>query len=144
MRRREFIAGLGSAAVWPVVARAQQPIPTIGYLQSGSANPATAPAFRKGLADTGFVEGPNVAVVSRWADDHYDRLLSLAAELVRLRPAVIFAAAGAAPVVLTETKTIPIVFLTGGDPVSLGLVTTFNRPGGNATGIHFMNGELTP
>jgi putative ABC transport system substrate-binding protein len=127
-----------------VVAQAQQSIPTVGYLHGGSANPATAPAFRKGLADNGFVEGTNVAVVYRWADDHYDRLPSLAAELVRLRPAVIFAAAGAAEVVRAETKTIPIVFLTGGDPVSLGLVATFNRPGGNATGINFMNGELTP
>jgi putative tryptophan/tyrosine transport system substrate-binding protein len=84
MRRREFIAGVASAAAWLIAARAQQPIPTVGYLHGGSANPATAPAFRKGLADIGFVEGTNVAVVYRWAEDHYDRLPSLAAELVRL------------------------------------------------------------
>jgi putative ABC transport system substrate-binding protein len=145
MRRREFIAGLGSAAAWPVVARAQQPaMPVIGYLVTGSPLPREehVAAFRQGLSETGFVEGRNVTIDYRFPNT-YDRLPELATELVRRRVAVI-ATSGlqAALAAKAATTTIPIVFRTGGDPVQYGLVASFNRPGGNITGINDIGEDL--
>jgi putative tryptophan/tyrosine transport system substrate-binding protein len=147
MRRREFIAGIGSAAAWPLVARAQQPaVPVIGYL-SGSPLETyreSLEAFRGGLAETGYVEGLNVAIEYRSADDHYDQLAELASDLVCRRVAVI-ATLGNFPAVLAAkaaTQTIPIVFLTGADPVANNLVASLARPGGNITGFAVIAGEL--
>jgi len=147
MRRRDFIAGLGSAAAWPFAARAQQQrIPTVGFLHAGSRQVNDEPPFRKGLSEMGFVEGRNVTIEYHYSEDQYDRLPALAAELVRRRAAVILAGGGdvAASAAKAATTTIPIVFVTGGDPVEAGLVTSFNRPGGNVTGMSFMNGQLMP
>jgi putative tryptophan/tyrosine transport system substrate-binding protein len=146
MRRREFIAGLAGAVAWPVVARAQQqPVPTIGYLTSGSPDANVEAAFRKGLSEIGFVEGRNVVIEFRYARNQLDRLPLLAAELVRQRVAVIFTAGGAnaVPAVKAATTTIPIVFTTGANPVQTGIVASFNQPGGNVTGISSMTTELT-
>jgi putative ABC transport system substrate-binding protein len=149
MKRREFIAGLGSAAAWPVVARAQQrAVPVIGYLGTGFADDDlknfTVP-FLQGLNETGYVEGQNVAIEYRWAENQPDRLLTLAADLVRRRVAVIVP--NTTPATLAAkaaTETIPIVFVTGGDPVTLGLVASLNRPGANLTGFSTFAGELAP
>jgi putative ABC transport system substrate-binding protein len=138
MRRRDFIGLVGSAAAWPIVAHAQQPrMPVIGYLGSASADAwaGRLQAFRQGLSEAGFVEGRNVMIEYRWADSHYDRLPGQAADLVRLGVNVIVtpASAPAALAAQAATKTIPIVFETGADPVAIGLVKSLSRPGGNIT-----------
>jgi putative tryptophan/tyrosine transport system substrate-binding protein len=146
MRRREFIAGLGAAA-WPLTARAQQPaLPIVGFLNGTSAQsfaPMVA-GFRRGLSAVGYVEGQNLAIEFRWAENQPDRLPALAADLVAKRVSAIAATGGLQAVLSVKMATadIPIVFTSGSDPVRLGIIASFNRPGGNITGVNMLITEI--
>ena len=146
MRRRDFIKVIGGGAVaWPLAARAQQPTPVVGFLSAVSQTQTAhlVAAFRRGLKETGFVEGSNVVIEYRFADGQYDRLPAQATELVRRAVDVIVASGPpAANAARVATTSIPIVFVVGLDPVAAGLVASFNRPGGNATGITLVSGPL--
>jgi putative ABC transport system substrate-binding protein len=148
MKRREFITFVGAAAVWPLAARAQQSMPVIGHLGVGSAAPFAhlLAAFRESLKRVGYEEGRNVGFEYRWAEGHYDQLPALAAELVRGQVNIIVAAGGNAPAQAAKaaTQAIPIVFVSGGEPVRGGLVASINRPGGNVTGVSTMFSALVP
>ena len=147
--RRKFLVTLGSAAAWPLAARAQQPaMPVIGYLGVSSFEKSAGSslhAFKRGLAESGYVEDRNVTIEYRWADEKYDRLPALAVELVQLGVAVLVAAGSPAALpAKAATTVIPIVFMIGSDPVELGLVAGLNRPGGNLTGVAYLNVEVAP
>src|SRR6516162_3903406 len=150
MRRRNFIKGIvGSAAAWPLVARAQQTaVPVIGFLGTSSPNlyAIRLDVFREGLKEAGYVEGQNVAIEYRWAQDHVDRLPALAADLVQRRVNVIVAGSGTPGAVAAKaaTTTIPIVFAVSVDPIKVGFVESLNRPGENLTGVTNLNVEIGP
>ncbi len=146
MRRRDFIAVIGAAVTWPLMARAQQPIPVIGFLNVASPEGYAlyVAAFRGGLKESGYVEGQNVAIEYRWAEGQYDQLPAMAADLVRRQVSVIVANTPANLVAKKATDTIPIVFTTASDPVQIGLVTNLSRPGGNVTGVSQLNVEIGP
>jgi len=147
MRRREFITGIGGAAAWSLAAAAQQPRPVVGFVtaRSAAASERAVAAFRKGLRETGYVEDRNVIVEYHWLDGQFDQLPALMADLVRRRVAVIASPNNTLITIMAKAKTatIPIVFSVGIDPVKTGLVASFSRPAGNATGIHFFALELT-
>src|SRR5581483_3766671 len=147
MRRRKFVALLVGLVASPRVARAQQSaMPVIGFLSSRSPDEAAdhTAAFRRGLSEAGFIEGKNVSVIFRWAEGRYERLPALARELVDLRVSAILAGGGepSARAAQAATTSIPVVFVIGDDPVKIGLTASYNRPGGNLTGISFVTGEL--
>lgn len=146
MRRREFIAGLGGAFAWPLAARAQPALPVIGFLNTGSPDllPHHLSVFRQALSETGFVEGRNAVVEYRWARGRYDLLPTLAAELVHRNVSIIVANGPAVPAAKLATSAIPIVFVTGVDPVRAGLVVSLNQPGGNLTGVTTLDVQLGP
>jgi ABC-type uncharacterized transport system substrate-binding protein len=148
MRRRDFIAVLGSALAWPIsVQGAADDLPLVGYLHGGAADRGFWPlqAFRQGLTESGYVEGQNVTIEYRWAESQYDRLPALAADLVRRQVAVIVAATTPAAVAAkAATLTVPIVFETAGDPVALGLIKSVNRPEGNVTGVTQLSSAAVP
>jgi len=145
VKRREFITLFGGVAAWPIAARAQQPaMPVIGFLRSGPAASSAhfVGAFQRGLGEAGFFEGQNVAIDYRWAEDQTDRLPAIATELVQRRVAVIVATGIAMPALKAATTAIPIIFVTGYDPVRTGFVTNLSRPGGNVTGVVFTITDL--
>jgi len=150
MRRREFIKVIaGSAAGWPLVAHTQQSaMPVIGFLRDTDAasSEELVAAFRQGLAENGYVEGRNLTIEYRWADNHDERLPSLTADLIKQNVAVIVAGGGTAVTLsaIVATKTIPIVFVLGGDPVKLGLIPSLSHPGGNATGVALFSNVVGP
>jgi putative ABC transport system substrate-binding protein len=147
MRRREFVAALGGAAMMPIAARAQQPaMPVIGFVTSATSDgyaPMLA-AFRAGLKDTGYIDGEHVTVEARWANDRNDRLVALVSEMVDRKVSVLVANGPSAFIAKAATATIPIVFFAGYNPVAVGLVASLNRPGGNITGVTILNVELVP
>jgi len=147
IQRREFIAGLGGAAAWPVAGSAQQrAMAVVGLLNTQTAA-STAPqlaALRRGLSEAGFVEGRNLTIEYRWAEDQIGRLPELADDLVRRQVSVIITENATTPTAKTATSTIPIVFISGADPVEAGLITSLNRPGSNVTGVSFTSEPLNP
>src|SRR3954453_1448180 len=147
MRRRDFIKGGGAAVAWPLAALAQQPLPTLGFLSAVSPGPFALrmAAFHRGLNETGYVEGRNLVIEGRWAEERYERLPALAAELIDRRVSVLVTYTDAAALAAkAATRTIPIVFINGGDPVRAGIVPSLSRPEGNVTGASFFGVDVWP